>query len=1151
MATTDPSNGPIPASAVLLEEYEALHGPRAAAELEGAVRDAADEGARLQRIFDALHRAGTPRAALCLSGGGIRSATFALGVLQALAQRCLLGQFDYLSTVSGGGYIGSWLTAWIHRHPRGLTGVEGELGWTGVDAEGRPCQPATPPAEGRAPEAGPIRWLREYTNYLSPRTGLLSTDTWTLVATYLRNLLINWCALIPLALGLLMLPRLLAALVRWQPVPAPLLLAVGAVAVAAVLAGVIALRIYRPGAGRAGGPARPSESLAQRDARLRAIHRRHRLQLLALQAIAVVGLAVVLPWVTVSAVAFPGSAWFRADPVSFTAALGAALYGGGGVVGALFEIAACLGSLRAAGAARFEETLLRIEALRPHVVTDRVARWLDATALGERARRAVVLGWSVVSSLLGVALMAIAGGVGGGVAGLGLDGIAGGDWTRLPEVAELYATVGGPLILAGLLVAGALYVGGAASWDLIDDQDVEWSARAGAWALIFLVGWVAAAGLVLFGPVLFTLAPAILSSVGGITGLIAVGFGGSARTPATGGASRAFALLRDRASTLAAPVFAGVLVIGLSAVTTRLLLGTPALAQAMADPLARPDWTVPRLYAALPNGPWQHLAVVHHAPLATLLLFTAVFAGIGLLSSTFNLNKFSLHAMYRSRLIRAYLGASNTLRQASPATGFDPNDNLPMGLAWPVEFEEDDLPDPAALAVLLREADPAARPAIHFVASDPGLRPLLDAWDGEGEPGAALVEAMRTRLNQLVEGPFLLGIGPAGTAFGTVPLPDQTVALLEALTDQERGRPGNEAPRVRVVNRLILETALAAGGGRFFLRFRARRPLHLVNITLNLVAGRRLAWQERKAQSFTVSQLHAGAADTDPPAERLGYRHVDYPAPDESPRYGGQKGISLGTAMTISGAAASPNMGYHSSPVVSLLMTLFNARLGWWLGNPGQAGDRTFARWAPGSSLGPILREAFGLTTDDSPYVYLSDGGHFENLGLYEMVRRRCRLIVVSDAGCDPAGTLEDLGNAIRKIRIDFGIPISFDRMPVYARSAVEAPGFDPEDGRPCAIGTIDYGAVDAGAGAGLLVYLKPAVYFREPVDVRHYAAEHPAFPHEPTTDQWFSESQFESYRALGRHVVDRICQGHEQAIRRSGLDGFAKAAREAAPASG
>ena len=130
-------------------------------------------------------------------------------------------------------------------------------------------------------------------------------------------------------------------------------------------------------------------------------------------------------------------------------------------------------------------------------------------------------------------------------------------------------------------------------------------------------------------------------------------------------------------------------------------------------------------------------------------------------------------------------------------------------------------------------------------------------------------------------------------------------------------------------------------------------------------------------------------------------------------------------------------MGYHSSPLVTFLMTFFNARLGWWLGNPGPAGNDTFYLSSPRFTVRPIVAEAFGLTGRTAPYVYLSDGGHFDNLGLYEMVLRRCHLIVVSDGSCDADCDLNDLGGAIRKIRADLGISIEFPGgISIYPRSA-------------------------------------------------------------------------------------------------------------------
>ena len=107
--------------------------------------------------------------------------------------------------------------------------------------------------------------------------------------------------------------------------------------------------------------------------------------------------------------------------------------------------------------------------------------------------------------------------------------------------------------------------------------------------------------------------------------------------------------------------------------------------------------------------------------------------------------------------------------------------------------------------------------------------------------------------------------------------------------------------------------------------------MHLVDICLNLTSGAQLAWQQRKAEAFSVSPLASGSPT-------LGYR--------ESRWYGD---ISLGTAVTISGAAASPNMGYHSSPALAFLMTLFNVRLGWWLGNPASRPTTPRAQpiWSP------------------------------------------------------------------------------------------------------------------------------------------------------------------------------------------------------------
>ncbi len=182
----------LPLARILLDEYVNLHGP-----LPDDFPEDDTDPATQSALFNLL--AQREQSALCLSGGGIRSATFNLGILQGLASRGLIDKFDYLSTVSGGGYIGSWLSAWVHRHPRGLEGVQEAM------------------SQQHNIEPAPVTYLRSYTNYLSPQTGILSADSWTLAATILRNLFLNWIVFIPLIFTVLMLPRVFVAALLERP----------------------------------------------------------------------------------------------------------------------------------------------------------------------------------------------------------------------------------------------------------------------------------------------------------------------------------------------------------------------------------------------------------------------------------------------------------------------------------------------------------------------------------------------------------------------------------------------------------------------------------------------------------------------------------------------------------------------------------------------------------------------------------------------------------------------------------------------------------------------------------------------------------------------------------------------------------------------
>jgi len=215
----------------------------------------------------------------------------------------------------------------------------------------------------------------------------------------------------------------------------------------------------------------------------------------------------------------------------------------------------------------------------------------------------------------------------------------------------------------------------------------------------------------------------------------------------------------------------------------------------------------------------------------------------------------------------------------------------------------------------------------------------------------------------------------------------------------------------------------------------------------------------------------------------------------------------------------SPSMGYHSSPATAFLMTLFNVRLGAWLPNPATASARELLRAKPPNALLTLTRELLGLTDDQGKAVYLTDGGHFENLGLYEMVRRRCRYIVVVDAGADPNAAFDDLGNAVRKARIDMDVEIEFDPpVGIGSRTKPVTPF------RTIACATIRYPENDEVVGR--LIYLKPCDPAYVTIDVRAYLNGHPAFPHDPTLEQFFTESEFESYRKLGLTETMKLASG-------------------------
>ena len=288
-------------------------------------------------------------------------------------------------------------------------------------------------------------------------------------------------------------------------------------------------------------------------------------------------------------------------------------------------------------------------------------------------------------------------------------------------------------------------------------------------------------------------------------------------------------------------------------------------------------------------------------------------------------------------------------------------------------------------------------------------------------------------------------------------------------------------------------------------------PYPILNCSLNLVGGHELAWQQRKAASFVFTPRYCGYDFSDLPP---GYCSTTPSKKEDLPAYASSHTpLTLATAMAISGAAASPNMGYHTAPAPAFLMTLFNIRLGWWIGNPRH--KKGWFRSSPGWALGRLVAEMFGLTTAEGRYVYLSDGGHFENLGIFELVRRRCRFIMVCDAEEDGEFAFEGLGNAIEKCRTDLGVDIELDVKSIRERNEK---GYSRAH---CAVGRIRYDETDPGAHAGTILYLKSSLTGDEPTDVLHYAARVAAFPHEI---RWINPLANRNSRVIARSGITRRC---------------------------
>jgi hypothetical protein len=382
-------------------------------------------------------------------------------------------------------------------------------------------------------------------------------------------------------------------------------------------------------------------------------------------------------------------------------------------------------------------------------------------------------------------------------------------------------------------------------------------------------------------------------------------------------------------------------------------------------------------------------------------------------------------------------------------------------------------------------------------------------------------------------------------------------------------------------------------------------PLHLINVTINeTVDGKsQLEQKDRKGLPMAVgpcgisvgarhhAKWNGGGTGR---GELIGYREVDpigaakatsFSVFDPDGRVGKNgnsaqisvEALTLDDWVAISGAAFSTGLGSRTSLGLSLLCGIFNVRLGYWWDSGVLPAKRKHMvqslKSNPMKKLGQVATKAFPVQMyllDEFTaryhgtarrHWYLSDGGHFENMGAYELIRRRVPKIVIFDGEQDAEFRYEGLAKLVHKARTDFGTEIEFLseaqlkqkvdesltpyfgtleqlRRGKWSEEPVEdRVGVDPKGKRRslevdlvrfslahAALAGIQYPPDQSGATLqGTLLYIKATLTGDEPADVLHYHKSHPNFPHQPTSDQFFDEAQWESYRRLGEHIGDKL----------------------------
>ncbi|WP_354099905.1 hypothetical protein [Bradyrhizobium sp. S3.9.2] len=278
------------------------------------------------------------------------------------------------------------------------------------------------------------------------------------------------------------------------------------------------------------------------------------------------------------------------------------------------------------------------------------------------------------------------------------------------------------------------------------------------------------------------------------------------------------------------------------------------------------------------------------------------------------------------------------------------------------------------------------------------------------------------------------------------------------------------------------------------------RPLFpIFNCALNVPGSIDPKMRGRHADVMSFTPVAAGAS-------LIGYSPMtDWEAANSS--------LDIATAMALSGAAVSPQMGLQTRRYSSFWLTVLNLRLGAWLKNPKAIGQS-----AARPTVMNLLQELFATADEKGAYVQISDGGHIENLGVYELLRRRCRFIVAVDGEQDERMTFHGLTNLQRLAYIDFGVTIEANLEDLRIGNE----GLSRSHFRFCRI-KYPIGESDQRDEIGYLVYLKLSLTGNEGEFIRRYKLDEPAFPHHSTANQFFTEVQFEAYRALGEHIGDKM----------------------------